>query len=1265
DVNLFAGKLADGSLSTMDIDMEAAVFNGSVGVLKPRVYNTINQNNIITLSRNTNSTSVRHTNLYADRGFEMSRITSARYFHGLGGREESFATSSKGETTKGETHNNYVDISGKVTAGIANRIDITIGEVGDIVIRDDTLRSTVAGAKTDSQIKVDIVANESLGLTRDSLTFGTEDYANSLLDRYEEVNKLMLEYKKDGESTAAYLGYLAESQRIQQEMISLGLAEYKDNVWEYKGTLKVDYVEIPELTGSGGNIVVSTNNLKSSSGIGALIAQGTPAINITNNTNLMLKVNSITVDDPGGKLVFNDQNITGSGTAAYNSAINKINTNKSTGANFGNVQAAEGQSGSINIKGNYSGAAVVYEESDDNGNPIRDSSGRIITGSIKPMSNIQIQGNIFSKEGLVNVYSKADSILIQGKSVKDAVAINGATITLDAAQGSITQGYTDGIVNIGSNVRQDYEAKYNEIIKNNGTVDGTYDLGDLTKSPASGEKASGSYIAGGTVFINASDINVNGIIQSGFGEYYVEITQDLNNKIQNIMDAYDGSREISDAVVTTTEQYKLVDGGAYWDSQAGCYKYKLNVYYNPSTQKIIVQDVNANGGKVYLTGRIASTGGGKIVCLDGVSNIAITNSTNYDLQLGDLTTTDAKGLVSITDTGKNTLTEITKDSVVVKNIGSRGTIGSIISSGSYSPGYYYQPKEGLSYSWTTGKQSTTYRRYKIDDVDGGWGLWNNGANESQLANWTRDKIDLGGGTTDAADRNGGITIREDGINGNKVTISSKELGDPNKPQVVKESERRYKTGVWGFHKHYEVIWTESKGTLYTYDASVQADKGIGVSFVGGSAENGAINVTTNKDLYLTGNIGNTKLYEVKTDTVVTDRLEKGSVNLTTTGGSIIQSGGSLYGANINLAAAKDMKNISIVAGDVVNLSAINNMANQNLIAQNSMDITVKGAYLAKGNVVLGNMGSVISNNGVNYVPVNSKNEKTTGATGLVEINAEGSEGNITQKAGSLIVADRIDLNSANGSIYGQKQSNDSVTSLKLYSGQAPIGLDTMDASVNASAKGNINLEQVDGNLRVGRIYSTNGDVSLTVAKGSVEDALAYDANDRGDADDMLQRWRSMGIVTDGESDMINKKNAMNSSKGVDAYKAWDAYALLYAIQDSVVNPEGSALPQTSDKAPNIIGHNITINVADSVGMNSCIEKRIDVNTLLAKDSSGNYTNLQDLQALSKLDASTRVEWVKDQSTGHTYAVYTETIPLGIQQTVQKDANGKDVYGKLT
>ena len=192
------------------------------------------------------------------------------------------------------------------------------------------------------------------------------------------------------------------------------------------------------------------------------------------------------------------------------------------------------------------------------------------------------------------------------------------------------------------------------------------------------------------------------------------------------------------------------------------------------------------------------------------------------------------------------------------------------------------------------------------------------------------------------------------------------------------------------------------------------------------------------------------------------------------------------------------------------------------------------------------------------------------------------------------------MNSNNGSIYGHAQEDGSVTALQLYAGQQPIGLDTVDASVNASAKGDINLEQVDGNMRIGRIYATEGDVTLTVAHGSVEDALPYVSSDRGDADDMVARWKRLGIVDieGSDADMLAAKNFQNQSAKMDAYEAWDTYALLYAVQDSIVNPEASALPSTSDKDPNVIGHNITINVADSVGMNSGIEKRIDASTLL-------------------------------------------------------------------
>ena len=1272
DINLYAGKNVDGSVATLDLDAEANDFVGAIIPIPiyPSIHNNIQQNNQINLDANSVSTSVRHTNLYAAAGREMANLSAARYvgFYGSS-QKSSFVTTDNGETIAGKTANNYVDINGKLVAGVANEIGITIGAEGDIVVLDDAMRACVSGAKDASKLTVKVNADASTGLSKASLSFGSEDYANTLYERYNDVVALMNEYAKDdviaeGGTVVhndAYLGYQAEANRIKQEMLDMGLANLNESgALIPKDTLKVDYVELPELTASGGNITVDTDSLLGSSSA-TMKALGTPIITITNYTNLLTKVNTITVDDPGGKFVYNGTSITGADTAAFNSSIDALN--KTKGAAFGLVEAADGQSGKIEIKGLYNGNTINYAGS------FKDEKGQTqtVSGSIKPMANVQIQGNIYSKDGSVEITSAHDNIVIQGKSVQDAVAISGASVVLTATQGNITQGYTDGIVNIGVDVRSQYDALYRQIIGMEN--DGTYFIEQQQTTIADGSKGSGSYIAGGSVYINASDINVNGIIQSGFGDYYADISDaTTQSKITKINNAYNGGA-ISDSVVTSGDQYKIIDGGAYWNDAKGCYQYRLGVYYNPSTQKILVQNVDASGGKIYLTGRISSTGNGKIICLDGVSDITVNNSTDYALQIGDLVTHETAGLISITDTAKNTLTQITKDKVVVQEIDAKGQTGAVISDNQYTSDYEYAPKEGLRYTWTTGKSTTTYRRYKKDFGDAGWGLWSNGISEQELAQWTVDNnpTPIESGTNKTQQRPDGQTVREGTTGGSYVQISHK---DNENVVTTKESERRYSSGLWGYYKHYEVVWTSEKGTLYTYDASIQADNSIGISFIGSS--NGDVNITSLNNIELTGNIGNTKLYETTTDNT-TVRQEKGTVNITSQNGSLIQSGGALYGADIDLTAAKDMQNITIVAGDVVNVSAVNSMTAPSDLVQNNLALNVQGAYLAKGNVVLGNLGSVITSEAGSSVPLDASGAKSTGVTGLVSINAAGSEGNISQKSGSLIVSDRIDLSTTNGSIYGQKQANGSITALRLYAGQQPTGADTLSASVNAAAKGDIALEQLDVNLRVGRIYSAAGDVSLTISQGSVEDALPYVANNHGDSDAVLAKWRLLGIIegdsTDKENaDMLAAKNFQNSSAQKSAYEAWDAYALLYAIQDSIVNPGASALPDTSEKDPNVIGHNITINVADSVGINSGVVKKIDTNTLLDKDeATGAHLHLDDLKALSKLDASTKVTWEKGAD-GHTYAVYTETIPIGVQQTTKTVTNGQGttvVNGKLT
>ena len=266
--------------------------------------------------------------------------------------------------------------------------------------------------------------------------------------------------------------------------------------------------------------------------------------------------------------------------------------------------------------------------------------GRVIPSAL---ANIQVQGNIINNVGDVNITSDHNNIVVQGETVQAAVAITGKEVNLYAG-GSVIQGYTDGIVHIGGSPQLTYKDLYDQLKQDHNTVNQGYPTPDYGSV--------GSYIAGGAVYINATDINVNGVIQSGYANYYVDIIgSDVENKINSLQSNYNSSSgTISDHVITSGDTYKIINGGAVWDSGAGAYKYQLNVYYNPSTNKIVVEDIDANGGQIYLTGRISSTGNGKIVCLDGLSNISVNNKLDYVMQLGDLTVNETSGLVKITDT---------------------------------------------------------------------------------------------------------------------------------------------------------------------------------------------------------------------------------------------------------------------------------------------------------------------------------------------------------------------------------------------------------------------------------------------------------------------------------------------------------------------------------------------------------------------------------------------------------------------------------------
>lgn len=1076
DVNLYAGSDINGAAGKLKLNVDSEAYNKTaLGLGKPKLKDEILQNNNVTLHNGSNISSVRNINLYADAGTETIRDTSVMYNWYYSDKDENYTSSTIGDNEPQNKHsNNYIQADGTLTAGVQNKQFITIGKDGALVFLDSAVRdgvNKVSGnnAIGESELRNQITASD--GINKDDIVIGTMDYGTTLFERYEQVRNLMNEYSEDTTSTA-YLGYKAELQRITGELQTMGLIE------EIKGSdgkvyfapLKgatIDYISLPDIVASGGNINITTDTL---AGSGTMEAKGAPEVTVTNNTNLYMKINNITVGDAGGEINYNGVGLKSNN---YNTTINELNIDKAKSAQFSEVTptAEAGTGGTITVNGNYGGSHVQAK--------VTDEDGKEQTIETKPKADIEINGYVNAKNGIVNITSKANNIIIQGASAAISAGVSGKEVHLTAASGSVSQGYTDGITNIGGSVQTQYKDKYKEL---KDAFDADYGFehekdikGEVRTSGKVDNLLRENVIAGENIYINASDININGYMQSGYADYYVTVDDGIAATINSIKNSYKGG-SLSDAVVTTGTKYRVVEGGNVWDEATKSYKRQLDVYYNPATGKLVVPDVDVNGGKIYLTGRISSTGGGTIKALDGAYNVTVNNNTANTLQLGRLVSNKSEGLISITDTGRRTLTEITRSGAIEYDISDINKLrGTNVSTAEYNP------LTGLRYNWTTGQNVSTSRTYQNTQKAGLWGLVQT-MDEKTLKEFEQNNEPIN--TSDSANNpkpNGEYIGKI-----NNSTVNSSDFSVIYDNKVLDDSKtgpgepERWSSGFLGWFKWERYTWTRHTGTSQQYVASVKADNPINIGFIG--YDNGNINVNSNGSVDIKGKLASTA---------------GGSINLTSNNGSITQNGVNMVSDNVKLIAQTGINNIGITSiGDTVNLSAANNRSGD-------IDITVAGAYGKAGNVLVGSI-------------VNSGNDE-------VHLTADG---NINQSGDAAsIIGKRIDLSSINGAI-------GSNGTLRIKAGTEVVdATDSLSASINANAKGNIDLTQTEGDMRVGQIKSEQGNVTINVTEGNVVDALPDgEIIDRGDTDALIQKWKDLGLIS-GEGSYTAKQK-----QDVDEYK---------------------------------------------------------------------------------------------------------------------------------
>lgn len=1262
DVNLYAGRDANGAMDNLDLNVESEAYNKTaLSVAVPKFKDTLTQSNQVVVGKDADVSSVRHVHAYADEAGKYLREQSVKYTWYHSDANENFTSTSVGKKSDSinDKTDNYVQIDGKVTAGAQNKQKVVIGGTGQIVVLDQDELAAVKAVKGQENAVQHPTIDASSGIDTANITYARIDYANALMTRYYELANLISQYS-DSKDLTALKGYRDEQTRIYNELNDLGLLskaigeDGKEYLVPVSG-LTVDTIILPDIVASGGNITVEAGSLK---GAGTLKAQGSPEATVENHTNLYLKVGDVRAVNPGGEIHYNGQSLAKDAAAV----IKNANQDKSAAVNLKvSTDAATSTGGTVTIKSDYGTAAIKAKIDEVDAN--NKKTGKKVDAELVPKADIEINGNVEAENGVVNVENDKYSILLQGEGSRTA-EVNGKEIHLTAGK-IISQGFTQGIVNIGGNPEQLYKNQFNSDVNASNETYGyehTSRVHQKDRTQDTVLNGSGSRIAGDNIYINASDINVNGLIQSGYGKYEVTIDDAVTPRVQALDRSWArmGKQNLSDAIITTGTYYLVQQGGKVLQTD-GTYKYQPDVYYNPSTQKLVIPDIDAHGGKIYLSGRISSTGNGKIVALDGAYDISVNNPTKTELQVGKLISNKNDGLISIADSSNKRLTEYTRGSTVVKDLTKWDTTTGdrkvLSTSGASSQ---YNPQKDLRYNWTSGQKVTTRKHYKHDHKAGLWGAVTT-LDETELAKYEQEITPQDMGHNTYTNDNGVYIDTSSLTNKDKQYVFVYDNVVLNNDRTQPVVTKRWKTGFLGWFHWERTEWDTNTGTAQQYVGSVKADHGINIGFLGNQNGNSAINVTSQAGVTLAGRIQSSQSGAGST------------IAITSQEGAINQNGGLLKGDNIELSAKNGLTNIAIESlGDTVKLDAANT-------GRGNMNITVDGAYGKAGHVNL----------------VQAKN--TNGDVSLTVL------GNLTQNGtDEAVKGNRIDIVSRQGGV------GTAATALKVETPDAAVdALNPLSSSVNVTAKGNIHLAE-GSDMRVGTIKSTGGNVTLTTA-GSLIDALpSGETIDRGNTATLVQGWKDLGLI-DGDGQYKQKQaedvaaykdgvqsefaqylklktayankeeaaeNDVNYQTLKDRYGAyasaddylaksdtaknhlaelqkagagWTENELLYAISDAIVNKaQGST--DTELKEANISGQNITLH-AKNIGSDKAAED------VLVKDITTD-ARLDDLKKVVNANVSD-VGYTKNDKGENVFRIYGK-VPVGIEArgelNVQSDGN---------
>ena len=1145
DINLYSGVNADGTDAEVMIDALAEGHNDTLlsFYTNPEVKLNLQNNQQVKVSETGSAVSKRHINVTADNGSEAFKKEVVEVVNLFAGSDRSTktVTNQPGNSEIEEENNNFVNVEGLLRTGTQSNVQIDIrGALLPEVYESGTdangnkVETLHILEPADSRIKtfedVEVYVNKKKierGNTDDdiivkpeNIVIGDMDYAAKLGNQLDTLNNLIAEYSNGkSDNTAAYLGYVQQRQRILEEMDARGM--YIDETDESGKMVRtylnkdynICYVEIPDITVSGGNITVRSGNLY---GKGRLEANGAPQIIINNLSNAYLKLNNMSVGDEGGQIRFQGNSIS-SGDKGREE-INNLNWDKNKKAQFNplyNDSTVDAVS-AISVLNDCSGISTNPQ----NKLTVRDQNGKTMDYVFVP--DVNVAGDIRNRFGDVVIVNKQGNITIGSGNEDNKANVGGRSVQLDAA-GSISQDYIDGVVSIGGNPEDLNDAEAVNAINSSGLSKTDNDKKYPGNLAVTESKAESGRIAGDSIYLAAADININGLIQSGYGRYEAVIDKDALSD-ENLQKLKNNGSEVT---VSGRTMYKVNDGNrGVYDAATDSYKFVPQVYYDPRARELVVDDIGTRGGKIYLTGRISSTGNGRVLAADGAADIYIENNTTANLTVGQIVNSVLEGKIEITDLANDTWTQYTRSGTyTISDYTShlKETNLDQYKKGSEAIGYYnkdnpktYKVHSGLRYNWTLGQTTTTVQEYEEVTKKSWWGLDSSTSTDMEshetASNLQKETSYKGQELTD------GVFIDNTTINNYANLSEMGRFGGILENNVTDNA--REETGDWEEGGHWYKLWSDPKhhttwrtttGATQTYTFSLEADKPFAVGFLG--SKDGSINVLNmNPDggsINLSGNIQSA--------------TRDAGLSIFSAGGGVSQKAGTfLTTGKAGLSAKNNIENIQIAS-----------MGER--IATGQKDDTGKEIYTTKDGVLLtavsagGNIDVTVTGGSVDgqVLPGNAVIENllsfdfSADRPGSVSLQAAG---NITQAdtvTGAAVTGRNIRLTSLNGSIGILDGDGASGQPVVVESFSEKLARTDESTGVSAEAKKNIylaekadgNIAKNSGNMRVGTIISHEGDVRLEAKNGRLVDALPPEANGNNMSEaDVIRHWIDAGLI---------------------------------------------------------------------------------------------------------------------------------------------------------